>query len=153
MISPPSMTADPLELEELIQLADSARKSGALDEAVEGYKRALMVCTEDDVLERASIYANVGDVKRTQGKGREAELNFEKALGLMPGYKPALVALVDLAEAEKDYRRAIVQRKRLLAMMDNDDARVSELRRVAALQRDQLSDTQFAPSVAVSGTK
>ena len=138
------MTADPLELDDVIQLADSARKNGALDEAVEEYKRALMLCSEDDVLERASIYANVGEVKRTQGKGREAELNFEKALGLMPGYKPALVALVDLAEAEKDYRRAIVHRKKLLAMMDNDDARVNELRRVAALQRDQLGDTRAA---------
>ena len=66
------MTADPLELDDLIQLADSARKNGALDEAVEEYKRALMLCTEDDVLERASIYPNVGEVKRTQGKGREA---------------------------------------------------------------------------------
>ncbi len=86
-----------LDLDALLQEADRAKNRGELDAALEGYKRALMVCTDDDELERASIYANVGEVKRLQGKGREAELNFEKALKLMPGFKPALVAMVELA--------------------------------------------------------
>ena len=44
----------------------------------------------DHELERASIYTGIAETKRRQGKAREAESNYEKALALMPGYQPAL---------------------------------------------------------------
>ncbi len=135
---------DALDLDTLITEADGAKNRGELDAALEGYKRALMLCTDDEELERASIYASVGEVKRAQGKGREAELNFEKALKLMPGYKPALVAMVELAEAEKDFRRVVTLRKRMVDHLDRDDAKVIELRRIAATQRDKLDEPRDA---------
>ena len=88
------------ELEELIREGDKARDASAFDEALEHYKKALMISTEDHELERASIYTGIAETKRKQGKAREAESNYEKALALMPGYKPALVALVDIATDE-----------------------------------------------------
>ncbi len=117
---------------------------GAFDEATDVYKRALMISTEDDVLERASIYTGIAETKRSQGKAREAESNYEKALSLMPGYKPALVSLVDLATDEKDYRRVALLRKRLVDAATDDDTRLRELKRLAEVQRIELTDSRAA---------
>jgi tetratricopeptide (TPR) repeat protein len=135
---------DTLDLDALIQEADRAKNRGELDAALDGYKRALMLCSDDDELERASIYANVGEVKRAQGKGREAELNFEKALKLMPGYKPALVAMVELAESESDHRRVVQLRTRMVDLLDRDEAKVVELRRIGTVLRDKLDEAREA---------
>src|SRR5690348_17082440 len=93
------------ELDELIREGDAARTGARFDDALEAYKKALMISTEEAELERASIYTGIAETKRAQGKTREAESNYEKALALMPGYKPALLALVELATDEKDFRR------------------------------------------------
>ncbi len=132
------------ELEELIREGDAARNRGAFDEAIERYKRALMVSNEDEELERAGIYTGIAETKRAQGKAREAESNYEKALALMPGYKPALVALVDLATLEKDYRRVAQLRARLVEAAIDDDSRLRELKRLADVQRVELTDTRAA---------
>jgi tetratricopeptide (TPR) repeat protein len=132
------------ELEELIREGDKARDAGAFDDALEHYKKALMISTEDHELERASIYTGIAETKRKQDKAREAESNYEKALALMPGYKPALVALVDLAQAEKDHRRVAQLRKRLVDVAADDDTRVRELKRLAEVQRTELTDTRAA---------
>ena len=132
------------ELEELIREGDRARDGGAFDDALEHYKKALMISTEEHELERASIYTGIAETKRKQGKAREAESNYEKALALMPGYKPALVALVDLATAEKDHRRVAQLRKRLADMAGDDDAKVRELKKLADVQRVELTDTRAA---------
>ena len=132
------------ELDELMRDADAARGRGAFDEALETYKKALMVSTEEEELERATIYTGIAEAKRAQGKAREAESNYEKALGLMPGYKPALVALVDLATEEKDFRRVALLRKRLADAAIDDDARVRELKKLAEVQRVELKDSRAA---------
>jgi tetratricopeptide (TPR) repeat protein len=132
------------ELEELIREGDKARDAGAFDDALEHYKKALMISTEDHELERASIYTGIAETKRKQDKAREAESNYEKALALMPGYKPALVALVDIAQGEKDHRRVAQLRKRLVDVATDDDARVRELKKLAEVQRTELTDTRAA---------
>jgi tetratricopeptide (TPR) repeat protein len=132
------------ELEELIREGDAARARSAFEEALEAYKKALMITTEDAELERVSIYNGIAETKRAQGKPREAESYYEKALGLMPGYKPALVALVDIATAEKDFRRVAQLRKRLVEAAIDDDARVTELKALAEVQRVELKDTRAA---------
>jgi tetratricopeptide (TPR) repeat protein len=132
------------ELDELIREGDAARNRAAYDDALEAYKRALMISTEDAELERASIYNGIAETKRAQGKGREAESYYEKALSLMPGYKPALVALVDLATDEKDFRRVAQLRKRLVDAAIDDDARVRELKLLAEVQRVELTDSRAA---------
>ena len=133
-----------LDLDELIREGDAARTRGAYDDALEAYKKALMVSTEDAELERASIYTGLAETKRLQGKPREAESNYEKALALMPGYKPALLALVELAEAEKDFRRVAQLRKRLVDNAGDDEARLRELKKLAEVQRTQLTDSRAA---------
>jgi tetratricopeptide (TPR) repeat protein len=132
------------ELEELIREGDKARDAGAFDDALEHYKKALMISTEDHELERASIYTGIAETKLKQAKAREAESNYEKALALMPGYKPALVALVDLATTEKDHRRVAQLRKRLVDVASDDETRVRELKKLAEVQRTDLTDTRAA---------
>lgn len=132
------------ELDELIREGDAARNRGAFDDALDTYKKALMISSEDAELERASIYTGIAETKRTQGKPREAESNYEKALALMPGYKPALIALVDLATEEKDFRRVALLRKRLVEAASDDDTRLRELKKLAEMQRTELTDARAA---------
>lgn len=143
------MTAEetPLGLDDLIADADEARGLGELDAALALYRRALMVSTDDDVLERASIYASVGATKLEQKKNLEAESNFEKALALMPGYRPALVALVDMATAEGDWRRVVSYRQKLADLAHEDDDRVKELLEIATVLSDKRDDARAAITV------
>jgi tetratricopeptide (TPR) repeat protein len=135
---------DGYELDELIREGDGARDRGAFDDALEAYKKALMISTEDAVLERASIYTGLAETKRRQQKPREAESNYEKALALMPGYKPALIALVEIAEEEKDFRRVAQLRKRLVDAAGDDESRLRELKKLADVQRVELTDARGA---------
>ncbi|HEX8795364.1 MAG TPA: tetratricopeptide repeat protein [Polyangiaceae bacterium] len=133
-------------MEPLVDLADGARARGAWEEALAAYKAALMVApqpgTDDGV--RASIYARIGDVKRAQGKPREAELNYEKALSADARHRAALDALVDLATEAKDVRRAIDWRRKRLKAIDGSDARVAELLAIARAQQGELGDARAA---------
>ncbi len=137
----------PFELGELIAAADTAAGTNDFDEALALYRQALMLSSDADVLERASIYANVGTIKRAQGKAREAENNFEKALGLMPGYRPALLALVELSTSEGDWRRVVGYRQKLADLAHEDDDRVKELLEIATLLADKRDDSRGAIDV------
>ncbi len=132
------------ELDELIREGDAARNDGNFEEALDAYKRALMVSTEDNDLERESIYSGIAETKRAQGKPREAESNYEKALGLMPGYKPALLALVDLATSERDFRRVAQLLGKLAQAAVDDDGKIVYLKRLADVQRTELTDARAA---------
>lgn len=133
-------------MEPLVDLADGARERGAWEEALAAYKAALMVAPQpgaDDGV-RASIYARIGDVKRAQGKPREAELNYEKALASDARHRAALDALVDLATEAKDVRRAVDWRRKRLPVIDGADARVAELLAMARAQQGELGDARAA---------
>ena len=127
-------------IEPLIDLADEARDRGALPEALAGYKAALMVAHPDDKGTRAAIYARIGELKSAQGKQREAELNFEKALAADPMHQAALDALVNLATDSHEVRRAIDLRRKRLAAMSGADERVGELRAIADIYADRMQD-------------
>lgn len=134
-------------LDEVISDADALRVEGNFDEAVAEYKRALMLSGEDDVLERAGVYSSLGEIKRAQGKPREAESNFEKALGLMPGYRPSLVALVEIATAESDWRRVVQYRQKLADMCHDDDEKAEQLLEISRVLADKRSDPRGALEV------
>jgi tetratricopeptide (TPR) repeat protein len=131
-------------IDPLIDLADDARERGALPEALAGYKAALMVAAPDDKATRATIYARIGELKRAQGKPREAELNFEKALAADPKHQTALDALVKLATESHEVRRTIDLRRKRLAALDGPDEQVAELRAIADIYGDQMQDPTAA---------
>jgi tetratricopeptide (TPR) repeat protein len=131
-------------LEPLLDLADGARARGAWEEALAGYKAALMVAPQGDAQVRASIYARIGEVKRRQGKAREAELNYEKALGADARHRAALDALVELATESKETRRAIDWRRKRLPVLDGPDERVAELLGIARAYDGEMGDARAA---------
>jgi tetratricopeptide (TPR) repeat protein len=98
-------------LESLLQAAEAAWKKEAWDEAFSTYKKALMVAPASPT--RAPIYMRLGELKRREGKPREAELNFEKALEVDTGMRIAHEALVRMAEEAADHRRVLALRKRM----------------------------------------
>jgi len=128
--------------EPLLELAEGARSRGAWDEALAGYKAALMVAPQGDARARASLYVRIGEVKRAQGKPREAESNYEKALGAVPGHREALDALVELAVAAGETRRAIDWRRKRLRSLERQDERVAELRAIALAHGAELNDAR-----------
>jgi tetratricopeptide (TPR) repeat protein len=145
--APPSARAVEPSLppfEPLLDLAEGARARGAWEEALAGYKAALMVAPQGDSEVRAAIYVRIGEVKRAQGKPREAELNFEKALAAHAKHRVALDALVELATEAKETRRAIDWRRKRLAALEQDDERVAELLAIAAIQSGEGGDARAA---------
>jgi tetratricopeptide (TPR) repeat protein len=143
---PPSRATQPSlpPLEPLLDLAQGARTRGAWEEALAGYKAALMVAPQGDAGVRASIYACIGEVKRAQGKPREAELNFEKALGADGRHRGALDALVELATEARETRRAIEWRRKRLAALDEPGDRVAELLAIARIHSTEPGDPRAA---------
>jgi tetratricopeptide (TPR) repeat protein len=131
-------------IEPLIDLAGGALTRGAWEEALAGYKAALMVAPEGDLETRALIYARLGDVKRAQGKPREAESNYEKALSVDPGHRVALDGLIDLALEAKEPRRAIEWRRKRLVGLDSAEEIVAELVVIARAHAQDLGDTRAA---------
>jgi tetratricopeptide (TPR) repeat protein len=137
---PPSLPA----IEPLIDLAGHAFARGALEEALAGYKAALMVAPESDLESRATIYTRLGDVKRAQGKPREAESNYEKALSVDAGHRAALDGLVELAVEAKEPRRAIEWRRKRLVGLDSPEEIVGELVVIARTHAKDLGDARAA---------
>jgi tetratricopeptide (TPR) repeat protein len=144
-IPPPRATEPSLPaIEPLLDLADDALERGALPAALAGYKAALMVAPPGDGPGRALIYARIGALKRAQGKTREAELNFEKALHCDPAHQDALSALVELATESKEVRRVVDLRQNRLRTLTAPDERVAELRAIADIFSEQLGDPRGA---------
>lgn len=137
---PPSLPA----IAPLVDLAGGAFARGAWEEALAGYKAALMVAPESDLESRATIYARLGDVKRAQGKPREAELNYEKALAVETGHRAALDGLIDLAIEAKEPRRAIEWRRKRLVGLDSAEEIVAELAVIARVHAEELGDLRAA---------
>jgi tetratricopeptide (TPR) repeat protein len=137
---PPSLPA----LEPLLDLAKGAHARGDFEEALAGYKASLMITPESDFESRASVYACIGDVKRAQGKPREAETNYEKALSAEPGHRAALDALVALATEGGEPRRAIEWRRKRLVGLESAKEIVAELLLIASLFEKQLGDVRAA---------
>jgi tetratricopeptide (TPR) repeat protein len=135
--APPSSSPT---LESILAMAGQAAKKHAWEDALGAYKKALMVAPAADGAGRAAIYTRIGEAKRQQGKTREAELNFEKALEAHAATREAYEALVALATETGDLRRALWFRRKLRAELDD----ASQLYLIAELCEDKLGDTRAA---------
>jgi tetratricopeptide (TPR) repeat protein len=127
-------------LASLLELADGARARSCWDEALASYRAALLVVSPSDTVARATIYASMAHAKRQQGKVREAELNYEKALEADGGRREVLDALVELATLSKEPRRAVDWRRRRLRTTSGADERAAELLALARIHADEIGD-------------
>jgi tetratricopeptide (TPR) repeat protein len=143
--SPPSSGAHARpHLTPLLLGADEAREREDWEEALDAYKKALLLVAPGDGGARATIYADIGEVKLAQEKPREAETNFEKALGAVPTHLRSLDALVEIATKANEWKRVAEVRVRRLAALKSDDARADELARIADIHVERLSDPRGA---------
>lgn len=132
------------EVEPILEQADVHRERKEWDAALEAYKKALFVVPKDELKTQASIYASVGEVKLAQGKPREAETNFEKALGIDPKHMRSLEGLVRIARAEKDWPRVVAVSRRRLAALEDDDEKATELCLIAEIEETRLGGLEKA---------
>jgi tetratricopeptide (TPR) repeat protein len=127
-------------LDTILARASDAKARSAWDEALDSYKMALMVHGARTGEPRANVYAAIAEVKLAQGKAREAELNFEKALEAHPGHSSSFRALLELAEGASDWRRVVAVRSKMRAALGD----VSQLVTVADILDEKLHDARGA---------
>lgn len=145
---PPRSTLPPLPaIETLVEDARAARSVRDWDAALEACKKALFVVGATDSGSAASLYADVAEIKLAQGKIREAETNFEKALSSNPKHVRSLDGLIGIASSEKDWSRVVSHRRKRADALDDVDERVAELCRLAEVHEIQLADPPRAAAV------
>lgn len=145
MASSRSTRPPPPLLEPVLAAATFHRDRGELAEALDAYKKALMVAPSDvDPTTLASIYASIGVIKKAEGKRVEAELNYQKALRKAPLHRRALEGLVELAKEDGDVPRMASLRRKLASGIAEPAERADELSRLATLLADELGDARSA---------
>lgn len=146
--APPSRSLPPLPaVEPILEQAADARARADWDSALEHYKKALFVLDntgDTDRAARASIYASVAEVKAAQGKGREAEATFEKALATLPGHLRSIDGLVALAETASEWPRVVTYRTKGAEVVDEPDEACAEVWRGADVLDGNIGDTKRA---------
>jgi tetratricopeptide (TPR) repeat protein len=131
-------------LDPILAAATEARAKQQWERALDEYKKALMIVPAEDATAKASIYAYLGEVKRAQGKPREAELNFEKALREVPGHRRSLEALVAIATEGKEWGRVVEHRRAFARATADPFRRSTEYLKIAGLCENELGDKEGA---------
>jgi tetratricopeptide (TPR) repeat protein len=145
MRAPRSRSLAPLPaIEPILAEAERAQSRGAWEEALESYKKALILLGEGNATAKASLYANIGEVKLAQSKPREAETNYEKALVADPKHRRSIEALVKMATVAKEWPRAIANRKRLVAAIDDPAQKADALVALADVVQSEMRDPRGA---------
>lgn len=134
-------------IEPILEAAAEARSKMDWDRALDEYKKALMLAGTHDAPARASLYASIAEVKRAQGKAREAELNFEKALECVPGHRRSIEALITIAVDAQEWDRAAAHRRKLVELADTDEKKVAEYHRLADVYEYKAKDSKRAADV------
>ncbi|HEY2512099.1 MAG TPA: hypothetical protein VGI39_14625, partial [Polyangiaceae bacterium] len=133
-------------LEPILAEAERAHSKKQWADALDGYRKALMVAGDGEPRLMASLYASIAEVKLAQGKGREAETSFEKALSMAPGHTRSLEALVKLAKDGREWGRAAGYELQLARAGTDDAKRVEDFARAAELY-EQAKDLPRAIEV------
>jgi golgin subfamily B member 1 len=90
--------------------------------ALTNYQKVLTSLGEEETEARADVYFRLGCIKREQQQAKQAINNFEKALGLSPGHRPSLEALVAIYSDLKDWKQVAEYRRQILDnVMDGDE--------------------------------
>jgi tetratricopeptide (TPR) repeat protein len=134
-------------LDPILLAAAEAREKSQWERALEEYKKALFVVGAEDRAAKASIYGYIGEVKRAQGKTREAELNFEKALREDPKHRRSLEVLVAIAVDDKDWTRVVAHRRALSRALTSPERRAEELIKAAQVCEKELADLKEAARI------
>src|SRR5687768_12646156 len=131
-------------VEPILDQAAQLRVRGDFDGSLETYKKALILAGNTNHEAQASIYASIAEVKLAQGKAREAETNFEKALGVRPKHLRSIDGLIAIAKSAKEWDRVVTFRKKRVDAMDDPEEKAAELCRIADVIEAELKDPKGA---------
>ncbi len=123
-------------VEPILAEAERARKDADWNAALEGYRKALLLLGDREPAAMASVYASMAEVKLAQGKDREAEASFEKALAADPAHGRSLAAHVHMATPANEWKRAAPLERRLARTITDEGKRIEALARAAELFED-----------------
>ncbi len=141
---PPSLppgVATP-DVDEAWRAGSAAFHDGRHQEAIEHYKRALLLLGQKP--ERAELYYRIGRAKEELGSATEAIHNYDKALGIEPLHREAVDHAAKLLRGEKDYARLEKLFRRRFEAVSEPAARVRELSKIADVWFDEAKDMQKA---------
>lgn len=143
--APSTRSLPPLPaIEPVLDEAGAAREKGDWEAALDHYKKALLLGGGSDGRAQASLYAYIAEVKLAQGLPREAETNFEKALGKFPTHIRSLDGLIALAEKGGEWSRAAQFRQKRAEALDDDDEKAAEYCLLADVLEVRCEDTRKA---------
>lgn len=131
-------------VEPMLDAAQDAMERKDWDAALEAFKKALFLLAPEEKSARASIYASIGEVKLAQSKGKEAELNFEKALGELPTHSRSLVALVSLAISAGSWDRVVGLRRKMVDVAEDAETKAKELLSISEILEHKRGDLDGA---------
>ncbi|MBL9110153.1 MAG: tetratricopeptide repeat protein, partial [Myxococcales bacterium] len=113
--------------------------------ALNNFQKVLTSLGEDETEARADVYFKLGRIKREQGQAKQAINNFEKALGVDPGHRPTLDALIEVYAEIKDWKQVVLYRRQILDNVMDGDERFKMLLEIA----DIWNDNDKAPLKAI----
>ncbi len=109
-------TPEKPELEPLVALSDGARENKKWDQALAGYRAAVLVAPTEGA--RAKIYACIGQVEQARGNTIKAQRAYERAYAACPADHASRDALLAMAVESEDWSRAIELSRERLAVLE-----------------------------------
>lgn len=141
------------EVGPILEEAAKFRSQKEWDSELDAYKRALFVLPAEATTVQASIYACIAEVKRAQGKPREAETNYEKALTVNSKHMRSIDGLIRMAAKGKEWDRLVLARRRKVDAFDDPDEKADELCVIADLEERRLKDVDKALATLETAAK
>ena len=100
---------------DLAALAEACSNGGDLDGASDALNKVLVLLDSAASDERADVEARLSDIKRRQGKTREARAGFEKVIETAPEHPLAQAAILEISLELRDLPAVEVAEDRLIA--------------------------------------
>jgi tetratricopeptide (TPR) repeat protein len=134
-------------VEPLIALADGARARDEWDQALAGYRAALLLLPSGSTSTpsiptslRAQVHARIGEVLRARGDLRKARRAFERAYETCPRERLSLDALIAMSFEEQAWTRVVELSRARLDILETTAEKVDELFGIARTLAGKLGD-------------
>lgn len=127
-------------------LADISFRMKDWATALTNYQKVLTSLDEAEFEARADVYYRLGCIRREQSQAKQAIGHFEKALGIQPGHRPSLDALVDIYMELGDYAEACAYKRQILDDILDGKERLTLLIDLGEVWADKAKSTEEAVS-------
>ncbi len=141
-LPPPSSSNVTYTLDGCERSGDELAQAGQHAEAVDDYKRALLLLGAERGTRRAELYVKLGECNHALGKARVAINHLSKALAVEPLHARAFELGIELTKAEKDYPAVDELLQGRIAALESSADKAKLWRESAELWLDQAKDNE-----------